>query len=97
MEINNDMISSVNESVKDDIVYFKTAIEKKIDTLSKKSMRRLLKVYSGFSFANEIIGNKPLKLSEEENQLLKTAMKLQEDCLGYSKLKDELNKGDLNG
>ena len=92
VNVNKEMLEQGNKSVKDDIIYFRDSIEKNIDNLSKKSMRRLLKVYSGFSFANEIIGKDPIKLNNDENQLLKTALKLQEDCLGYTKFKEEINE-----
>jgi len=102
MEINNDMIKNGNETVKDDIKYFRNQIESKIEDLSKNSLQRLLKVYSGFSYANELLGDNPIKLTDEENLLLKQALTLQENCLGYSKLKEELNnlpnnKGENNG
>lgn len=93
-EVTPEVLEKGLDGVKEDIFANRGKIEAQIDAMSKRGLKRLLRVYSGFAFANQLLGNPPLKLQDDENNLLRLAMKLQEDCLGYSKLTEEL-KGEV--
>lgn len=75
-------------------------LELLIDTLPKQALTRLVKMYSGCNLAREIAGVESLSFHQNEEKIIKKAMKLQDDCIGYLQLKkemDEKQQGDSNG
>lgn len=74
-------------------------LEYLIQDLPKQALLRLVKLYTGCNIAREIIGANQLEFHPNEEKVIRVGMKLQDDCIGYLKLKNELNEnqGESNG
>lgn len=64
----------------------KKQIEKKINSLSSASLKKILKAISQVNSVTALEGNAPIKLNEEEQLVVEMCFKLTENVLGYSTL-----------